>query len=138
MSRNNQKRTYDTLSPTRNFTLTLEDRMRALTIGPPYYSLRLRRIEELEQGLIEGLAAFERENGAIQSVSVLPEVIHHNLAEMNRLISNHNSYYPIEANLPIDVNTGRLVDWGQPWSPRPLVNLDELIAISRRPPAEQE
>lgn len=132
MSRNNEKRTYDTLSPTRNFTLTLEERIRALTIGPPHYALRLRRIEELEQKILETIAAFEEENGAIREKSELPEIVHHNLAEMNRLIEKHNAYYPIEANLPIDVTTGRLMNWGQPWTARPLVTLEELIETSRR------
>ncbi len=32
---------------------------------------------------------------------------------LNELIDKHNRYYPIEANLPIDVRTGRLLDRGR-------------------------
>ena len=46
-----------------------------------------------------------------------PDRITEDLARLNDLIGRHNRYYPIEANLPIDVRTGRLLDRGAPWRP---------------------
>ena len=46
----------------------------------------------------------------------------------NDLIGRHNRYYPIEANLPIDVRSGKLLERGAPWRPLPAVTMDELLA----------
>ena len=74
-------------APPRNFTLTTEERIRAIVAGPPAWSLRKRRIEDLEEELGE---------------EVHEPTIHFDrkLALLNDLIDKHNRYYPIEANLP--------------------------------------
>jgi len=46
----------DTVAPPRNFTLLLEERLRAYAQGVPGYMRRRRRIEDLEAKLIEKLA----------------------------------------------------------------------------------
>jgi hypothetical protein len=50
------------------------------------------------------------------------------LALLNDLIARHNRYYPIEANLAIDVRTGRLLERGAPWRPLPSVSAADLLA----------
>jgi len=88
-------------APPRNFTLTTEERIRAIVAGPPAYALRKRRIEDLEQELAkevhEPSPHFDRK-----------------LALLNELIDKHNRYYPIEANLPFGLD-GRLMESGKPW-----------------------
>ena len=50
------------------------------------------------------------------------------LALLNDLIGRHNNYYPIEANLPVDVRTGRLLERGMPWRPLSSVTPQDLLA----------
>ena len=95
----------DTAAPPRNFTLSLEDRLRAYAQGVPSYIRRRRRIEDLEERLIRRLSAAD----APASAEIVDD-----LAQLNDLIGRHNRYYPIEANLPIDVRSGRLLERGAP------------------------
>jgi hypothetical protein len=113
----------DTVAPPRNFTLTADDRVRAYTQGVPGYIRRRRRIEDLEAGLLDRLAAAEQPGDEASSAKFLTE-----LAQLNDLIDRHNRYYPIEANLPIEVRTGRLLDRGLPWRPLPPVTTADLLA----------
>jgi len=50
------------------------------------------------------------------------------LAKLNDLIARHNRYYPIEANLPIEVRSGRLLERGRPWQPPVAVTTADLLA----------
>jgi hypothetical protein len=113
----------DTVAPPRNFTLSLEDRLRAYAQGAPGYIRRRRRIEDLEERLVRRLAAAP----APAELSATAETVAE-LALLNDLIDRHNRYYPIEANLPIDVRTGRLLERGVPWRPLPAVTVAELLA----------
>ena len=117
----------DTASPPRNFTLTLEDRLRAYAQGPPGYIRRRRRIEDLEARLIQKLVGPEPFVEVATSAEFVDE-----LALLNELIALHNRYYPIEANLPIDVRTGRLIDCGVPWRPLPYLSAADLLARAPR------
>src|SRR3954447_14666949 len=112
----------DTVAPPRNFTLSIEDRLRAYAQGVPSYIRRRRRIEDLEAKLIAKIAAAE----APAEIAASPAVVE-DLARLNDLIARHNRYYPIEANLPIDVRTGRLLDRGAPWRPLPPVTVAALL-----------
>jgi hypothetical protein len=103
----------DTAAPNRNFTLTVEERLRAYAQGPPAWSRRRRRIEDLEDELSRRAAVAPEEELAA------------GLATLNDLIARHNRYYPVEANLPLDPRTGALLDGGAPWRPlRPLTRAD--------------
>ena len=115
----------DTVAPPRNFTLSLEERLRAYAQGVPGYMRRRRRIEDLEAKLIEKLAA------APAAAAATFEVVA-DLALLNDLIDRHNRYYPIEAQLPVDVRTRRLVERGAPWRPLPSVTAADLLARARR------
>ena len=114
----------DTVAPPRNFTLSIEERLRAYAQGAPGYIRRRRRIEDLEDRLIRQLAAAQAPAKAAASAEVVSD-----LALLNDLIAKHNRYYPIEANLPIDVQTRRLVErGGTPWRPLPAVTIADLLA----------
>jgi hypothetical protein len=113
----------DTAAPPRNFALSIGDRVRADTQGVPGHIRRRRRMEDLESRLIETIAAAE----VPAQAAAAPEVSA-DLALLNDLIARHNRYYPIEANLPIDVRTRRLIDSGAPWRPLPPVTPADLLA----------
>ena len=117
-----------TVAPPRNFTLSVEERLRAYTAGPPGYLLRRRRIENLQARLLERIAAAAVPAEAASSLEATAE-----LALLNDLIARHNRYYPIEANLPIDVRTRRLIDRdgrGETWRPLPAVTVADLLACA--------
>jgi len=122
----------ETLTPQVNFTLTTEDRVRAVASGPPAYIRRLRAIEDLEEGIVrvlvetceEAIAQSLDPEGHARSAAPLRA-----LERLNDLVARHNRWYPIEANLPLQPRTGELIDrTGQPWRPQPARTLDELLA----------
>jgi hypothetical protein len=113
----------DTVAPARNFSLSVEDRLRAFVQGAPGYIRRRRRIEDLEERLVQRLAAAVAPTELASAAETVAE-----LALLNDLIGRHNRYYPIEANLPIDVRSGKLLERGVPWRPLPAVTMDELLA----------
>jgi hypothetical protein len=117
----------ETAAPPRNFTLSLEERLRAYAQGVPSYIRRLRRIEDLEARLILKLGAAGSVAAALAEAEIVDE-----LAQLNDLIARHNRYYPIEANLPIDVRSGRLLERGAPWRPLPSVTAADLLARAGR------
>ncbi len=105
-----------TATPERNFTLATEERVRALVAGPPAYVRRLRIIEDLEAAIVRLLASGQHERQAARL-----------LERLDDLVSRHNRYYPVEANLPIDPRSGELVDRdGKRWSPMQARTLEEL------------
>ena len=92
----------DTSTPARNFTLSFEDRVRSYGEAPAY-SRRLRAIEDTVERTLDDLrAALDESMGAAHRL-----VARVDLDKLNRAIAEHNRSYPIEANLPIDVETGR-------------------------------
>ena len=111
----------------------LEARLRAAA-GIPAYMRRLRRIEDLEQAIREALHDFVspfRDNQASlpdQDIAAFAETLP--LQELNHLIEHHNQYYPIEANLPVDVRTGVFLLVGKPWHPRPLLTWKDLLSTT--------
>ena len=113
----------ETAAPPRNFTLSIGDRVRAYTQGVPGHIRRRRRIEDLEARLIGAIATADAPADAASSPEVTAD-----LALLNDLIARHNRYYPIEANLPIDVRTRRLYDRGAPWRPLAPITRADLLA----------
>jgi hypothetical protein len=108
-----------TAAPARNFTLTTAERIAAVVAGPPAWMRRLRRIEDLRRQITATL----EEHGGRPTLEA--EKLH---AQLRALVDAHNAYYPIEANLPIDPRTGRMMDHGEPWQRMTLPGLDELAA----------
>jgi hypothetical protein len=123
-------------SPPRNFTLTVGERVAAIVTGPPAYALRLRKIENLERALVEGLVAHGAKTGSFvdPATGELPAALGQKLAEMNQLILAHNRYYPIEKQLTSDPRTRRLLEWGTPWEPLPQVPAEALLEKARAAP----
>jgi hypothetical protein len=89
----------------------------------PSYIRRLRRIEDLEARLMLKVATAGSVAAALAEAEIVDE-----LAQLNDLIARHNRYYPIEANLPIDVRSGRLLERGAPWRPLPSITAADLLA----------
>jgi hypothetical protein len=110
-------------TPLGNFKLSVDERLRAYAQGVPSHIRRRRRIEDLEARLVDQLAAAPAPAELAGSTEMTAE-----LALLNDLLARHNRYYPIEANLPIDVRTGRLLERGVPWRPSPPVTVAELLA----------
>jgi hypothetical protein len=125
------RRTTETLDPVRNFTLTTEERVRAVAGGPPAYVRRLRKIEDLDEGIVRvltELCAEARAKGLDVEPYARAAAPVRALARLNDLIARHNRWYPIEANLAMQPRTGELVDrTGQPFRPMPARTLDELL-----------
>jgi hypothetical protein len=116
----------DTAAPARNFTISAEARIGALISGPPPYAVRLRKIEDLESDVIAALCACER-----AGASSIPIAVARRIEEINNLIRDHNRFYPVERNLPIDAATGELLDMGEPWRPRSALTIDGLRTQAR-------
>jgi len=113
----------DTVAPPRNFTLSIEDRLRAYAQGAPSYIRRRRRIEDIQARLLAKLSAAATPAEVAASAPVVEE-----LALLNELIGRHNRYYPIEAQLPIDIRAGHLLERGLPWQPLAAVTAADLLA----------
>ena len=116
-----------------NFKISLADRVRAASGLPPHLR-RKRRIEDLEEATVQALAQLleeaEMEFGpgepALAAFRARAREV--DLGLINDLIERHNRYYPVEANLPIDVRTGRLMMGGHPWQPMAALTHDDFIA----------
>ena len=118
----------DTVARPRNFTLTIEERLRAYAQGAPGYIRRRKRIEDLQESLLGKLRA-----AAVPAAEASSARFAADLALLNDLISRHNRYYPIEANLPVDVRTRQLFDRGAPWRPMPPVTAADLLSYAATP-----
>lgn len=105
------------------FKVSVDERLRAYAQGVPAHLRRRRRIDDLQARLVATLAAATAPIEAASSPVMMAE-----LALLNDLIARHNRYYPIEANLPMDVRTGRLLERGTPWRPLAPVTGADLLA----------
>ncbi|MBK8255255.1 MAG: hypothetical protein IPK82_21660 [Polyangiaceae bacterium] len=113
--------------------ISLEQRLRAAG-GPPAYMRRKRRIEDLEKKFTAELSdvytKLVREN--LEPHAIRNVLIHHagalDLALLNDLIEKHNRYYPIEANLRVDVKTRRVMDLDGPFEPLTHISAESLVA----------
>lgn len=119
--------------PPRNFTLSTEERIRALTIGVPSYAERKKHIEDREAGyqkklgaLFDTLAAKGRSREDIEH-ALFDLARTFDLAKTNALVEKHNRYYPIEANLPLDPQTGGYLLYGNPWVPEAPFTVQRVV-----------
>jgi hypothetical protein len=94
--------------------------------GPLLYMRRLRQIEEATHRHEEALAQRRAELAETTPPAELEAAWHAeaqawDFTALNRLIEQHNRWYPVEAQLPMDPRTGdyALVD-GKPYLRRPL------------------
>lgn len=120
----------DSIDPPRNFTITTEERVRALAIGAPAYAVRKKGLEDKEASLIAALLAiFDKEEarGEDGMAAVRMHAATVNLEKLNAIVAKHNRWYPIEANLPIDYKTGCYLQGGRPWEREAEWTLERLI-----------
>lgn len=125
---------FDSADPPRNFTLEVNERVRAMTIGAPAFATRKKRIEDFEETSVrllvilhdklqaQGRSRREIEDALYDRASII------DLRKMNELVEQHNRYYPIEANLPCDLRTGAYMIYGRPWEQEPPWTADRLVA----------
>ncbi len=122
--------------PSRNFTLTVDERIRALTIGVPAWAARKRKIEDDQERLVgdlielhDALAGKKHAADEIERV-LLTAAAAIDLAKLNELVGSHNRYYPIEANLPMD-RRGNYLVYGRVWKPEEPYSAVRLVALTR-------
>lgn len=116
----------DSAIPQVNFRLTLEERVRAMG-GPPAYIRRRRMIEDLLEEIAKTARSLRGELEA-RETRALRTHIERTLVRVHELIDNHNRYYPMEANLPVDVRTGGIVERaGVPWKPLEKPSLRDIL-----------
>jgi hypothetical protein len=113
----------DTASPLRNFSLSLQERIRALMGGPPAWIRRRRRIEDLEAEIVELIT---RKRDGFDPAAP-PRAVATRYAELCELVDRNNRYSPIEARLPMDPRTGELLDRGRPWKAMEPVSMQQLV-----------
>ncbi|WP_394835594.1 hypothetical protein LVJ94_01525 [Pendulispora rubella] len=115
-----------TAAAPRNFTLSVEERVRAVVAGPPAFMRRKRHIEDLEESIARGLVLLDR--GLAKRPETLRIRLDRQLVQLNELIELHNRYYPAEANLRMDPISGEILEMGKPWSPLPPATFESLRA----------
>jgi hypothetical protein len=127
------KSAFNSADPPRNFTLDVNERIRAMTIGAPAYASRKKRIEDLDAGHVAALVALHdqlvargRDAAAVRA-ALEHKVATFDLKRLNALIETHNRYYPIEANLPTDPRTGEYLVYGRTWEREPPVTAARLL-----------
>ena len=135
---------FSSADPPRNFSLSVNDRIRALTIGPPAYATRKKSIEDLVERYLTVLVALHDTRVAklatdeeAMTRALLAKAATFDLARLNELIENHNLYYPIEASLPTDVRTGEYMVYGRPWLPDERWTTTRFVEEARRIIAER-
>jgi hypothetical protein len=127
----------DSADPPRNFTLTADERIRALTIGAPAWSVRKRRIEDFEARMVKVLvdlhAALVKKGVASADVDAAlharAEAL--DLRRVNTLVEQHNRYYPVEANLRMEPLTGAYLVYGRRWTPEEPFSPERILAGAR-------
>lgn len=136
------KSAFNSADPPRNFTLRVDERIRALTIGVPAWAARKKQIEDLEQRFVETLvtlhdtlaakqAAQGRHEAEALASAVVEKAASVDLRRINALIETHNRYYPIEANLAMDMRTGEYLVYGRRWLPEEPWTTERLVARVR-------
>ena len=134
---------FDSSEPPRNFTLDVNDRVRALTIGAPAFATRKKRIEDMGDAHVDKLVDL---HGTLTEKGHAADAIHKRLVEtanaidlkrMNELVAIHNRYYPIEANLPMNLR-GQYLIYGRPWHPEPPWTPERIVELALAEIAELE
>lgn len=128
---------FDSADPPRNFSLTVDQRIRALTIGVPAWAARKRQIEDEVNRLVGELLALEEKLASAGTSaetierSLMATAVRIDLRKLNELVAAHNRYYPIEANLPMDRRTGAYLIYGHVWEPEEPFTPERLVALAR-------
>jgi hypothetical protein len=124
----------DVLPPPVNFKLTLAEKVRALE-GLPSHLRRKRDIEAGTELLVRELRRLRDAARAEEPDAAAAETLFRgrarlvDLAPLNALIDGYNQWYPIEANLPIDLKSGLPSEGGRPFAPKPHITLALLLTL---------
>jgi hypothetical protein len=132
-SRKDAPTAFDSADPPRNFTLSVNDRIRAMAIGAPAYATRKKTIEDREDRFVGILVALHDALVPVAKAQPIARALHDRAAtlaieRLNTLIATHNRYYPMEANLPIDPRTGGYLVYRRPWLPTESWTAERLVA----------
>lgn len=133
----NSPTALNSADPIRNFSLGVDERIRALTIGVPAWAARKRKIEDDEARYVGELLELHDELTAKKRHGKEIEAALHaaanalDLSKLNELVKAHNRYYPIEANLPMDRATGGYLVYGRVWTPEATYTAARLVAMVR-------
>ena len=120
--------------PQVNFDVPLEQQMRA-KIGPPSYAVRAKYLEDMTDKLMDDLARQYRQvaescrqhPAKFKKIwTAIVETI--DLSDLNQLVNEHNTFYPIEANLQADPETGQIMMGATPWKPKKKLSAEGLLA----------
>lgn len=132
---------FNSADPVRNFTLNVDERIRALTIGVPAWAARKRWIEDEEARLVKELvelhdrllkkaraeARASDPDAVIVAVRAAAAAL--DLGKLNKRVAEHNRYYPVEANLPMNRH-GRYLVYGKVWEPEEPYTGGRLFALA--------
>lgn len=127
----------DSADPVRNFSLSVDERIRALTIGVPSWAARKRRIEDTEERHVADLVELhdklvkKRKTPTEIEAALVNAANAINLVKLNELVRTHNRYYPIEANLPMDRKTGSYLVYGREWLPEPPYTAERILRLAQ-------
>jgi len=121
-----------------NFKLPLHERIKGY-LGPPAFGVRARNVERT----IATLHARLHEDYVHLRAKCGPDVARFatawtryveslELGRINGLIAEHNTYYPMEANLRANPDGGGYLLGSTPWEPTPKVTAEGLL--ERFPP----
>ena len=121
--------------PNRNFKIPLEERIQS-RFGPPGFAVRARRIESAVQKLMRDLEEEYAElSNRLQKKPVefstrwTESVKSVDLDEINDLIEKHNKYYPLEAGLRQDPETGVYYMGSSPWKPQERLTPEKILKM---------
>jgi len=119
--------------PQVNFDVPLEQKIRA-RMGPPSYAVRAKYIEDAAEQLEKDLAeqwkrlAEPYRDAPERFTKVWMAVVETlELDELNGYIKEHNTFYPIEANLQPDPETGGFLIGATPWKPKKKITPELLL-----------
>lgn len=131
-ARKNAPTGFNSADPPRNFTLSVNDRIRAIAVGAPAYARRKKSIEDREDRYVAVLVDLHdtlvASRESFVTSAMLDRAATFDLKRLNALIATHNRYYAIEANLPIDPRTGGYLVYGRPWLPTEPWTAERLVA----------
>jgi len=127
----------NSIDPPRNFHIGTDERVRALAIGAPAWSVRKRRIEDTEAKWVETLLALRAALIALaRSESEIERALDakaatFDYAKLNALVAIHNRWYPVEANLRMDPRSSAYLVAGRPWQKEAEYTPERILELVR-------
>jgi len=116
-----------------SFKIGLDEYIKAMD-GAPAWVMRLKRIEDwMDQ--TSAKAHEEWVETALENVDNagnfrrewMRYVENFDFSRVNKWICDHNEYFPIEANLPYDIRTGKILYGGRPFKKKQFLGPDWLL-----------